>query len=333
MSHQKNISIFLGALVVLLFFSDILFGPIKLSFGEILGFIFNSRSVDASKYVIIEIRTSKAITAAAAGMGLSLCGLLLQTLFRNPLAGPYTLGITSGASLGAAIAMMAGVYISNKYLHELNLLVCAGIGSFLVLVLIMLVSTRVHNITMLLIIGLLLGHVFGAAESLLQYFARPEQVQSFAIWGMGSFSHTSVYQSIFILLIVFIAYMITQFLSKPLNTLILGDDQAALIGTNTRSLNRIIIFAVGVIATVVTAFCGPIAFVGFIAPHIARWLTNTHDHKILGRTSFTIGAIITLACDIISQNISDTFIIPVNIIASIIGAPLIIWVIVKRISI
>ncbi|MBN8703750.1 MAG: iron ABC transporter permease [Bacteroidetes bacterium] len=317
-------------LTILLFITDILLGPVKISIADFFNTTSPSNTISS---ILFELRLTKAITAIAAGAGLSISGLLLQTLFKNPLAGPYTLGVTSGASLGAAIAFMSGFYFSNTYLQTISVFALSGIGSFGVLLLIAFISSRIKNIVIILIVGLLLGHLLGALESLLQFFSRPEQLQSFAIWGMGSFSQTSLSQSIWMLLIIIILFFSSLFFSKPLNSLLLGHEKALLIGTNTKKVQNLIIAIAGIIATLITALCGPIAFIGFIAPHIARWLFKTYNHKTLLHASFFIGCVLALFCDIISQNLFSSLLIPVNIIASIIGAPIIIWIIVKRISI
>ncbi len=304
--------------------------PTKEIFKSLIGTIDN----ESWQYIIQNYRLPKAVTAILVGSGLGISGLLMQTLFRNPLAGPFVLGITSGASLGVALVILGssilGGFLATLLISKWSLVVAASIGSFLVLVAVIIVSTRVRDTMAILIIGLMFGSITAAVVSVLSYFSSAEQLQQYIFWGFGSLGNLS-WNEIIVFLIIYILGLIFSIASiKSLNTLLLGENYAKSLGLNIKQSRILIILATSLLAGTITAFAGPIAFIGLAIPHMTRQIFNTSNHKILLPAVLLFGAIVMLICDSIAQLPASDYTLPINAITSLIGAPVVIWLLVRK---
>ncbi|WP_350285473.1 iron ABC transporter permease [uncultured Croceitalea sp.] len=317
------------------FVLNISLGSVSIPFSETLNAIIGRPTTTGSwYYIIVNYRLPKALTTILVGGGLAVSGLLMQTLFRNPLAGPFVLGISSGASLGAALLLMGGSLLSGittiHFVNDVSLAVAASLGSFLVLVVVMIVANRVRDTMTLLIIGLMFGSITAAIVSVLAYFSSAQQLQRFIFWSYGSVGNLSWAQLAILGSIVFIGLMITLASLKSLNAFLLGENYAKSLGVSLKRSRFQIIVATGLLAGVITAFAGPIAFVGLAVPHLTRQLFNTMEHRILVPAVFLYGAMLLLLCDIVAQLPAQAEVLPINAITSIIGAPVVIWLLVRK---
>jgi iron complex transport system permease protein len=308
--------------------------PVKEVFKSILG---DTASKETWEYIIINFRLPKAITAILVGIGLSVSGLLMQTLFRNPLAGPYVLGLSSGSSLGVAFVILGASFLpsflSEILLSSYGIIIASCVGSFLVLLLVLIVSQRLRDTTTILIVGLMFSSFTSAIVSVLTYFSSAEQLQRFTFWSMGNIGNLS-WNSILILTVsVIIGLLLSLASIKALNALLLGENYAKSMGLNIQKSRYIIILATCILAGSITAFAGPIAFIGLAVPHLAKLLFQTSNHKIVFFGTLLIGAIIMLFCDMISQMPGMDFTLPINAITSIIGAPIVIWLLIRKKSV
>jgi iron complex transport system permease protein len=309
---------------------NISLGSVSISLSTIIDSLIGG----TDNYIIQNYRLPKAFTAILVGSGLGMSGLLMQTLFRNPLAGPFVLGISSGASLGVALVILgSGIFggiFGSIILSKWSIVIAASLGSFLVLLAVLVVSTRVRDTMAILIIGLMFGSITAAVVSVLSYFSSAEQLQQYIFWGFGSLGNLSWNE----LLIFFIIYSFGIGFSilsiKGLNTLLLGDNYAKSLGLNIKQSRLIIIIATSLLSGTITAFAGPIAFIGLAIPHITRQVFNTSNHKILLPAVFIIGAITMLICDSIAQLPTSDYTLPINAITSLIGAPVVIWLLVRK---
>ena len=314
---------------------NISLGSVEIPFLDTLNAIFDGTTSNTSwDYIIWDYRIPKAFTAILVGAGLALSGLLMQTLFRNPLAGPFVLGISSGASLGAAILIMGASLFSGfsafQLLNNVSLAIAASIGSFAVLLLVMSVAAKVKDTMALLIIGLMFGSITAAVVSVLSYFTTSEKLQQFIYWSFGSLGNLSWSQLGLLSLIVCIGIILSVFAIKGLNGLLLGENYAKSLGVNLKKLRYLVIIATGLLAGSITAFAGPIAFIGLAVPHLTRQIFDTTDHKILVPAVLIYGAIIMLLCDIVAQLPNSANVLPINAVTSIIGAPVVIWLLVRK---
>lgn len=325
----------LSLLLLLALFLNISLGQVAIPIKEVVKSLFGSTaSKDTWEYIIVNFRLPKAITAILVGIGLSISGLLMQTLFRNPLAGPYVLGLSSGSSLGVAFVILGAgalpVVISTFLLSSYGIILASCLGSFSVLLLVLLVSKYLRDTMTILIAGLMFSSFAGAIVSVLTYFSTAEKLQKFTFWSMGSIGNLS-WQNIFILFIsVTLGLLLSLFSLKALDALLLGENYAKSLGLNLNKSRRIIIFATSILAGSITAFAGPIAFVGLAVPHLAKLLFQTSNHRILFWSTIQIGAIIMLFCDMVSQMPGLDFTLPINAITSIVGAPVVIWLLVRK---
>lgn len=290
--------------------------------------------VDTYTYIILESRLPQAITALLSGAALATSGLLLQTAFRNPLAGPDVFGISSGAGLAVAIVMLAlgggisvGEYSIGGYLA---ILVAAFVGALLVMGIITFFSTIVRSQTVLLIVGIMIGYLASSAISLLNFFSTAEGVKSYMVWGMGSFGNVSMGEVKWFVPFAIIGLLASLLLVKPLNAMLLGEQYAENLGFNIRRLRLVLLLVTGVLTAVVTAFCGPIAFIGLATPHIARLLIGTENHRRLLPMTMLLGSAVALLCNVLCTLPADGGIIPLNAVTPLFGAPVIIYVLMKR---
>lgn len=283
--------------------------------------------------IILNTRLPMIATAALSGAALSVSGLLLQTAFNNPLAGPSILGVSTGASFGVAVVMLASgsaLWLTQSVGTYMTILIGALAGAALVLIVLLLFSTMVHSSTMLLIIGILVSYLTSSAVSLLNFFATEEGVHSYVIWGLGNFSGVTPSQLPFFAFFIIATLALSTTLVKPLNALLLGTRYAENLGVNTKQTRNSLLIITGILTAGVTAFCGPISFIGLVVPHIARLVLNTSNHNRLLPATMLAGATVALLCTLISVLPQQVGVIPINAITPIIGVPIIIYIIINR---
>lgn len=291
--------------------------------------------------IVLKFRLPKAITATLAGSALAVAGLQMQTLFRNPLADPFVLGINSGASLGVALVVLsvgvAGVSATSMLAGlglwgNFGLVTAASLGAGVVLALMLLVARRVRSSTTLLILGLMVGYATAALVSLLLYFSITERIQAYINWTFGSFGGVTWSQLHVFAPVIAVALALGLALAKPLNALLLGETYAQTMGVNVRRVRLIVVFSAAVLAGAVTAFCGPIGFVGVAVPHLARHLFRSSDHRLLLPACALLGALLALIADLIAQMPGTQTVLPLNAVTALLGAPVVAWVILRRSS-
>jgi iron complex transport system permease protein len=314
---------------------NISLGSVHIPFTDIVSSLFgNQTSKESWNYIILNYRLPKSFTAILVGSGLSISGLLMQTLFRNPLAGPFVLGISSGASLGVAILILGislfGGSIAALAYSNFGLALAASIGSFLVLSAVMLVARKLKNTMSILIIGLMFGSLTGAVISVLSYFSNAEQLQQFIFWSFGNLGNLSWQELTLFFAVYCSAILLVVSIIKPLNSLLLGENYAQSLGINLKRTRNFALIATGLLTGVITAFSGPIAFVGLAVPHITKLVFKTSNHKTLLPAVAIIGAMIMLVSDTIAQLPNSEYTLPINAITSIFGAPIVIWLLVRK---
>ena len=315
--------------------ANLLFGSVNIP-AEAVWHILTGNEVEKASwsFIVWESRLPQAITSLLCGMALAASGLMLQTTFNNPLADPSILGISSGASLGVALVMLAGAGTITAGVFTLSgflsVIIGAFIGSMLVMGIILFFSTLIKNSIMLLIIGIMIGYITSSAISLLNFFSTAEGVHSYMIWGMGNFGGVSLQQLPFFSLVTAAGLLITILLIKPLNALLLGTRYAENLGINIRRTRNLLLVATGLLTATTTAFCGPISFIGLAVPHIARLMLGTSNHNSLLPVTMLTGGAIALLCNFICILPGEAGIIPLNAVTPIIGAPIIIYVIVNQ---
>ena len=331
-SRSTILFVSLSLLLVILFVLDLLIGSVHIPLRDILGAIVGADVDPATRLIVLDIRLVKAIVAILAGMALSVSGLQMQTLFRNPLAGPYVLGISSGASLGVALFILGMPLVgiaTNSTLSSIGTAGAAWLGSALILAFVASVSTRIKDIMVILILGMMISSGVSAVVQILQYLSNEEALKSFVIWTMGSLGDVTANQLHLMLPAVLLGLVVSVAVIKPLNLLLLGEQYARTMGLNVRRSRYLIFLSTTLLAGTVTAFCGPIGFVGLAIPHIARMLFSNADHRILLPASALCGAVVLLTCDIISKWLT----LPINTITALLGIPIVIWVVIRNKSI
>lgn len=320
--------------IIALFVINIIYGAVKIPINSIIDIFSGNDDVNESwKYIILQTRLPQALTAILCGGALAVSGLLLQTAFCNPLAGPSIFGINSGASLGVAFVMLlfggsitAGAVSVTGFLA---VLIAAFVGAVAVMAVLLFFSNLVNNNVMLLITGIMIGYISSSAISLLNFFATEEGVHSYMIWGLGNFGGVSMAQMPLFAAVTIVGLICALLLIKPLNAVLLGEQYAENLGINTIKLRNYLLLVTGLLTAVTTAYCGPIAFIGLAVPHIARMLLKTDNHRYLIPGTILSGAAISLLCNIICVLPGDNGIIPLNAVTPIMGAPVIIYVIIK----
>jgi iron complex transport system permease protein len=332
-NRTVNIFILLILILIMLFLGDIFFGSVRISFQEVVKALFTDSS-GRVETIIVKFRIPKALTAMLVGVALAVSGLQMQTVFRNPMAGPYVLGISSGASLGVAFVILgfsSGISLQTiSSLGNWILVTAAWAGAGLVILIVMLLSARLRDVMTILIIGIMLSSGISAVVTIMQYFSNESMLKAYVIWTMGSLGNLTSDQLEVLLISVMAGLAVSFFSIKVLNALLLGERYAASIGLNVK-VARIIVFAsTSVLAGSVTAFCGPVGFVGIAVPHIARLMFRKSDHKILLPATVITGGSVLLLSDIISQLPGSESILPVNAVTSLIGIPVVIWVIMRK---
>lgn len=324
--------------VALLFLLNLAFGSVDIPLTDIIKILAGGTGEDpAWQKILINIRLPRAVTAILAGSALSVGGLQMQTLFRNPLAGPSVLGITSGASLGVAAVMLAGGSLTSIFaIQQLSawgswlIVGAASLGSAAVLLLILLISVKVRDNVTLLIIGLMVGNITIAVVSIWQYFSHPEQIQDYLIWTFGSLGGVPLNQLWIVALVVLAGGGIATALSKPLNGLLLGENYARSMGLSVSKTRIWIIASTSLLAGGITAFTGPIGFIGIAVPHLTRSLLGTNEHRVLIPGTLLMGALLLLTCDLVARMPGSTATLPISAVTSLVGSPVVIWVIMQR---
>lgn len=296
---------------------------------------FISGSLDKTmEAVLFQFRIPKTLTAILAGSALSVSGLQMQTIFRNPLAGPYVLGLSAGASLGVALLVMGFgsflVWDGGNWFSTLSIVLAAWLGSGLVLFLVMVVSAYLTNLLSILILGILFGSAISAIVNLLQYFSSEMMLKSFVVWTMGSLGSTSMAQLYWFFALVFIGFIISFAVARSLNVMLLGENYARSMGVNIKKTRMLTFLSTSILAGTVTAFCGPIGFIGIVIPHVSRMVFKTANHFVLIPSCILIGSGIMLVADLISHLSFDGFILPINTVTSLTGIPIIIWIIIRN---
>lgn len=326
----------LAIALVALLVADLLLGTTEIPLADVWATLTGGVPSDATNsFIIRELRLPKVIVAIFAGMALSASGLQMQTLFRNPLAGPYVLGINSGASLGVALFTLAAPMLgalSGTMLANIGLTGMAWIGSAAILLLVMLLSRKIRNINVILIIGMMLGSAISAIVGILQYMGTEESLKAFVVWTMGSLSTVTMEQLAILIPVVVVGLLLAIIVIKPLNILLLGESYARTLGLNVARSRTIIFLSTTLLAGTVTAFCGPIGFIGLAMPHLARMTFRTSDHRVLMPASMLWGALSMLlccfVCDLVAYGGIATF--PINAVSSLLGIPIIIIVIIRN---
>lgn len=313
-----------------MFLLNLSLGSVSIPVKEIFNSVLGNEIKSSWEIILWNFRLTKAITAILVGIGLSISGLLMQTLFRNPLAGPYVLGLSSGSSLGVAFVIMGAGFLPSFLVSDFGIVLASSIGSFLVLLAVLIVSQKLRDTMAILIVGLMFGSFTSAIVSVLSFFSTAQELQKFTFWSMGSLANLS-WTSVIILAICCLIGMVLSLLSiKSLNTLLLGENYAKSLGLNFKRTRLVIIFATSILAGSITAFAGPIAFIGLAVPHLAKLLFQTSNHFILFWSTLLLGAILMLICDSIAQLPGSDYTLPINAITSMVGAPVVVWLLVRK---
>lgn len=321
--------------IIVLFAANLLMGAVDIPAADVMAILFGKESNHTAwNYIVLESRLPQAVTAMFCGASLAVSGLMLQTAFRNPLAGPSIFGINSGASVGVALVMLLwGGSISTEAFSLsgfVAVLTAAFVGAMLVLALIMLLSLVVKDNVMLLIAGIMIGYIASSAISLLNFFATEEGVQSYMVWGLGNFGGVSLDRLPLFIGVSAFGLLVAILMVKPLNALLLGDQYAQNLGFNIKRVRHLLLFVTGLLAAITTAFCGPVAFIGLAVPHIARLILGTENHRNLLPATILTGAATAMLANLVCILPGDNGVIPLNAVTPFLGAPVIIYVIAKR---
>ncbi len=333
-THTKSF-LLLSTLLLALWFVNVSLGSVYIPVKSLFSIFFGEESVKESwRIIVMNYRVPKAITAVLVGSGLSVSGLLMQTLFRNPLAGPFVLGISSGASLGVAFLILGASFFGGFLLdfsaNSWVLALAASAGAFLVLSAVIIAAARVRNTMSILIIGLMFGSITTAVISVLSYFSEAAQIQQFLFWSFGNLGNLSWNELSVFFVVYFVAMSGLLTLIKPLNSYLLGEDYARSLGVNVQRTSMLILTITSLLAGVITAFVGPIAFIGLAVPHITKLIFTTSSHKVLLPAVALLGAVVLLICDTIAQLPLSELTLPINAITSLFGAPVVVWLLVRK---
>lgn len=327
--HFTKKYILLTILLLVLFLLDIASGAVFIPLLKIWNCFTNHANV-AETIIVLGLRLPKAIASLCAGSALAVAGMLMQTFFRNPLAGPYVLGVNSVSSLAVALFMLTGGGIGNSFFHSLGIPLASSLGALAGLLLIMFIAKKIHNQTHILLIGMMIGFIAGAWQSVLEYLANAQHLKNFVIWNMASLSNVTDNNLTIFFCVVVVCFVACLFLIKPLNALLLGDEQAYLLGVNISVVKNSVLVLTALLSGITTAYCGPIGFVGLALPHLVRILFKTthHLHQLFG--NILTGACFLLFCDVLSNLPMFEITLPVNVVTSLFGAPFVLWLIFKN---
>lgn len=323
----------LGVVLIACFWANVFFGSVGIPFSVVLDvFAGNTAANEPFSTILLSSRLPQAVTALAAGAALAVSGLMLQTLFNNPLAAPSILGISSGSGLGVAVVLLflGGSLSSLGFFGHFAVVIGALVGAMAVLGVIILFSVKIKSNVMLLVVGIMIGYIATSLVTLMSFYAESNGVVSYVIWGMGDFSGVTSGNLAYFLVFIGCGLLLSILLIKPLNALLLGEKYSRNLGVNIRRTRIVVIFATGVLTAVVTAFCGPVAFIGLAVPHIARLIFGTSNHFLLVPATILLGSIIALVCNLCTVVFTSGTVIPLNVITPMMGAPVIIYVIVNK---
>jgi iron complex transport system permease protein len=327
----------LTAFALAAFMLSLAIGSVPIPLDEVMRVLLGGQaSKETWQTIVLVFRLPKAITALLAGAALSVAGLQMQTLFRNPLADPFVLGISSGASLGVALVVLGGatasvsVFGRTAYLGDFGLVTAASLGAAAVFALVLAIARRVQSMITLLVLGLMIGYLTGAVVSLLIYFAAPEQVNAYIIWTFGSFGGVTWQQMRAFAPTLLLGLSAALLTAKPLNALLLGENYAASMGINVRAARWLVTASASLLAGTVTAFCGPIGFIGIAVPHLCRALFGSSDHRVLLPAALLLGGGLALTFDLMAQMPGARTILPLNVVTSAVGAPVVLWIVMRR---
>ncbi len=335
---RSSLIILLFVFVLLFFLLDLVLGSVKIPPLSVISIVLgNGSGNEAWDKIVSYIRIPKAITAVIAGAALAVSGLQMQTLFRNPLAGPSVLGISAGASLGVAMVMLASGAAANSFaVRQLGLggswliVLASTLGAAFILLVVLAIAVRIKDNIVLLIVGIMVGNITISVISVWQYFSEPEEIQDYLIWTFGSLGGVLGPQLLVLAIVVGLGLVISFAASKSLNVMLLGENYARSLGMSTLYVRVTTIAATSLLAGSITGFCGPIGFIGIAVPHLTRSMLNTSDHRFLMPCSCLVGAILMLGCDIIAQMPGSQTTLPINAVTALIGSPVVIWVIMKN---
>ncbi|WP_235935470.1 iron ABC transporter permease [Flavobacterium ichthyis] len=335
MRNKIPLLIILSLVLIAVFLLNLCIGSVKIPLNEIVGSVVGDDFSKKSWEIILwNYRLPKALMAVLAGGGLAVSGLLMQTLFRNPLAGPDVIGLSSGASLGVAIVVMGNSLIpeifATFFLSGYGLILASVCGSFLVLLAVLAVSQKLRDTMSVLIVGIMFASFASAFIGILTYFSTAFELQKFAFWSFGSLGNQSFQEILILFSVIFIGLILAVFALKSLNALLLGENYAESLGINLKKMRLLIIISTSILAGSITAFTGPIAFIGLAVPHFARLIFKTSNHKLLFCATLLLGAIILLVCDTICQFPGKNFTLPINAVTSVFGAPVVIWLMIRN---
>ncbi len=336
-SSRRGLLLVLAGLLLGIFMLSLVVGSVNIPFEDVLKILTGGQAARGSwTTIVLDFRLPKALTAILAGAALGVSGLQMQTLFRNPLADPFVLGVSSGASLGVALVvlgagttgavLLAGLGLTG----DLGLTVAAFVGAAITLMIVISVASRVQSAMTLLILGLMFGYATSALVTLLLYFSLSERIKAYMSWTFGSFASVTWGQMPIFMPVILLGIIGAFLLSKPLNALLLGEGYARSMGMNVRRGRLAIIASTALLAGTVTAFCGPIGFLGLAVPHLCRAILGTSDHRLLIPASVMMGGVLALAADLIAQVPGNQIVLPLNAVTSLIGAPVVIWIILRR---
>lgn len=313
--------------IVLLSVYGLLYGDINTDIQDLYHALIDYSDEDMNQVIIREIRLPRILMAIISGAALSIAGMLMQTLFQNPLAGPYVLGINSGSSLMVALGLLTGIGFFNS---ELGLIGSALLGAFVFGLFILFTASFLRNQISLLLFGVMLGSFVSSIITILEVGSQAEALKAFSLWSMGSLNGVTIEQIPMISMVFIITCFLTVFIVKPLNILVLGEDEVRLMGYDIKKLRILIVFVTAIFTGLITAFCGPIAFVGLAVPNLTRMLFKTQNHILLFGANLSFGAFFLLSCDIVTQLFSEVLIIPINALTSLIGAPFVIYILISK---
>ena len=336
MNRRNNILfVLLAVATVLLFWADLAVGSVAIPLGEVWQGLWGSGAEgDAMAMIVRNFRLPKAVMALLAGAALSTVGLQMQTLFRNPLAGPYVLGVSSGASLGVSIMLMGlpllGIATSNPVVQNVGVAGAAWIGSAAIMLVVMAVTARIKNIMTVLILGMMFGSAASALVEIMQYLSPEGAVKSFVVWTMGSLGGVTLSQLWIVVPIILVGLALSVVLIKPLNILLLGENYARTMGLNIKRIRFLVTLTTVLLAGTITAYCGPIGFVGLAVPHVARMLFREADHRVLVPATMLCGTTIMLLCDIASTLPANDVVLPINTVSALVGIPIVVVVIFRN---
>lgn len=319
----------LTVLILLLFVVDMMVGSVGISVRDVVAALTGGECDPMTRKIVVDIRLMKAVVAILAGAALSVSGLQMQTLFRNPLAGPYVLGVSSGASFGVALFILGAPLLGLGGSHILSSFGVAGaawLGSAAVLAVVGVVSSRIKDVMVILILGMMIGSGVSAVVQILQYLSHEEALKSFVVWTMGSLGDVTFEQLWLIVAAVAVGLTLAVAVMKPMNMLLLGEAYARTMGLNVKRTRMLILLSTTLLAGTVTAFCGPVGFIGMAMPHVARALFAQADHRVLMPAAAMIGAVSLLMCDIVSKMLT----LPLNSVTALLGIPIVVWIVVRN---